>query len=165
LNCFVCLITLIYLFVKSLPWLLDIHGSKISFYRKIFLLQYCASKCLLWIRPYLVKRVKTGKKFEKWMVGNTLGTTNGRKVRIHNISWHFQYTLDQSFINLPQACLSYHVTIKLLISSTLFSLPTPLLKHFHFTIIIKSLASKNGNVASKELILDTADLNITFFKL
>jgi len=26
---------LIYLFVKSLPWPLDIHGSKISFYRNI----------------------------------------------------------------------------------------------------------------------------------
>jgi len=36
---------------KSLPWPLDIHGSKISFYRNIFLSQYCASKCLVWIRP------------------------------------------------------------------------------------------------------------------
>jgi len=35
LNCFVCLFTLIYLFVKSLPWPLDTHGSKISFYRNI----------------------------------------------------------------------------------------------------------------------------------
>jgi hypothetical protein len=65
LNCFVCLFTLIYLFVKSLPWPLDIHGSKIyfyifisqylfiaiSFYRNIFLSQYCASNCLVWIRP------------------------------------------------------------------------------------------------------------------
>ncbi len=37
-------------FVKSLPWPLDIHGSKIFFYRNIFLSHYCAAKCLVWIR-------------------------------------------------------------------------------------------------------------------
>jgi len=29
----------------------NILRKKLSFYRKIFLLQYCASKCLVWIRP------------------------------------------------------------------------------------------------------------------
>jgi len=38
-------------FLKSLPWPLDIYGSKIYFYRNIFLSQYCASKCLVWMRP------------------------------------------------------------------------------------------------------------------
>jgi len=38
-------------FVKSLPWSLDIHGSKLSFHRNMFLLQYCVSKCFVWIRP------------------------------------------------------------------------------------------------------------------
>jgi len=33
--------TLIYFFVKSLPWPFDIHGAKLSFYRDIFLWQYC----------------------------------------------------------------------------------------------------------------------------
>jgi len=38
-------------FVKSLPWLvIEIHGSKKYFYRNIFLSQYCAPKCLVWIR-------------------------------------------------------------------------------------------------------------------
>jgi len=46
-----CLCTLIYLFVKSLPWPLDIHDSKKYFYYIIFLSQYCASKFLVWIRP------------------------------------------------------------------------------------------------------------------
>jgi len=40
---------------KSLPWPLDIHGSKISFYRNIFLSQYCASKRLVWIRPKVLR--------------------------------------------------------------------------------------------------------------
>jgi len=34
-KCFVCLFTLINFFVKSLPWPLNIHGSKIYFYRNI----------------------------------------------------------------------------------------------------------------------------------
>jgi hypothetical protein len=38
-----------------LPWFiylpLDIHDSKIYFSCNIFLSQYCASKCLVWIRP------------------------------------------------------------------------------------------------------------------
>jgi hypothetical protein len=39
-------------YIKSLPWLvIEIHGSKISFYRNIFLSQYCVPKCLVWIRP------------------------------------------------------------------------------------------------------------------
>jgi len=32
------------IFVKSLPWPLDIHGSKLSFYRNIFLSQYRSSQ-------------------------------------------------------------------------------------------------------------------------
>jgi len=31
---------------------LEVYASKISFYRNICLSQYCASKCLVWIRPY-----------------------------------------------------------------------------------------------------------------
>ncbi len=50
LNCFACLFTFIF-FCSSLPWPLNIHGSKIYFYFNIFLSQYCASKCLVWIRP------------------------------------------------------------------------------------------------------------------
>ncbi len=33
LNCIVCLFTLI--FYESLPWPLDVHGSKISYYHNI----------------------------------------------------------------------------------------------------------------------------------
>ena len=40
-------------FVKSLPWLvIEIHGSKISFYLNIFLSKYCVPKCLVWIKLY-----------------------------------------------------------------------------------------------------------------
>jgi len=39
------------IFLKSLPWLIEIHGPKIYFYRKVFLSQYCVRKCLVWIRP------------------------------------------------------------------------------------------------------------------
>jgi len=35
----------------ALPWSIEINDSKISFYCNIFLSQYCASKCLVWIRP------------------------------------------------------------------------------------------------------------------
>jgi hypothetical protein len=38
-------------FVKSLPWPVDIHDSKLYFHRNIFLLQYCVLKCLLSIEP------------------------------------------------------------------------------------------------------------------
>ncbi len=38
-------------FDKSLPWPIDIHGQKIYFYCNILLSQYCAQKCLAWIRP------------------------------------------------------------------------------------------------------------------
>ncbi len=38
-------------FVKSLPWPLAIHGSKLSFYRKIFLSQYRVQKYLVCIGP------------------------------------------------------------------------------------------------------------------
>jgi len=34
-------------FIKSLPWPIELHGAKISFYRNIFLSQYCVSKCLV----------------------------------------------------------------------------------------------------------------------
>jgi len=40
-------------FVKSLPWPIEIDGSELSFYRNIFLSQYCASKCLVCISPYV----------------------------------------------------------------------------------------------------------------
>jgi len=40
-------------FVKSLPWPLDIHGSKLSFYRNIFLSQYHVQKYLVY-RPWLL---------------------------------------------------------------------------------------------------------------
>jgi len=42
-------------FVKSLPWPLDIRGSKLSFYRNIFLSQYRKQKYLVCIGPYCVK--------------------------------------------------------------------------------------------------------------
>jgi len=38
-------------FIKSLPWPLDIRGSKLSFYRNIFLSQYREQKYLLCIGP------------------------------------------------------------------------------------------------------------------
>jgi len=38
-------------FVKSLPWPLDIRGSKLSFYRNIFLSQYREQKYLVCIGP------------------------------------------------------------------------------------------------------------------
>jgi hypothetical protein len=37
-------IYMIYYFVKSLSWPLDIHGPKLSLYRNVFLLQYCVQK-------------------------------------------------------------------------------------------------------------------------
>jgi len=40
------------------------------------------------------------------------------------ISLQIQSTLDWFFTNAPQACLFNHSSIKLLISATLFSLPT-----------------------------------------
>jgi len=40
LELFCLFIYLDLFFVKSLPWPLDIHGSKMSFNRFIFLLQY-----------------------------------------------------------------------------------------------------------------------------
>jgi len=42
-----CLCTMIYFFVNSLPWPLDIHGSELSFYCNIFLLKYCVQKYLV----------------------------------------------------------------------------------------------------------------------
>jgi hypothetical protein len=38
-------------FVKRLPWPLDIHGSKLYFYRNIFLSQYRKQKYLMCIGP------------------------------------------------------------------------------------------------------------------
>jgi len=35
----------------ALPWSIEVSGSKIFFYRNIFLLKYCKSKCLVLIRP------------------------------------------------------------------------------------------------------------------
>jgi len=55
---------------------------------------------------------------------------------VNHFSWQIWSTLDRPFTNTPQALLFYHGSIKLLISATLFSLPTPLLKHFHFTIML-----------------------------
>jgi len=43
-------------FVKSLPWPLDIHGSKLSIYRNIFLSQYREQKYLVCIGPYTHNR-------------------------------------------------------------------------------------------------------------
>ena len=37
--------------VKSLPWPIEIDGSKLYFYCNIFLLQYCVQKYLLGIGP------------------------------------------------------------------------------------------------------------------
>jgi len=42
---------LVLCFDKSFPWPVDIHGSKISFYRNIFLSQYCEQKCLVCNSP------------------------------------------------------------------------------------------------------------------
>jgi len=37
-----------FMFCLERPWLvIEIHGSKLSFYRKIFLWQYCVKKCLV----------------------------------------------------------------------------------------------------------------------
>ncbi len=43
----------------------------------------------------------------------------------HNINWQIHSALDLSLINVTQARLSYHASIKLLINATLFSLPGP----------------------------------------
>ncbi len=58
---------------------------------------------------------------------------------VYAIRLQIQCTLDQPFKNPPQAHLLYHVSIKLLISATLFSLPTLLLEHFPFLIMLHSI--------------------------
>jgi len=45
-------------FFKGLPWPIEIHGTKIYFYRNIFLSQYCVRKCLVCISPKTEKIVK-----------------------------------------------------------------------------------------------------------
>jgi len=46
---------LVLCFDKSLPWPVDIHGSKISFYRNIFLSQYREQKCLVCLIDLIIQ--------------------------------------------------------------------------------------------------------------
>jgi len=58
-----------FIFVKSLPWSIDILGPKKYFYHNIFSLQTCVQKCLVWRGPYLQPTFLRTKKLRKtWKV-------------------------------------------------------------------------------------------------
>ncbi len=108
-------------------------SSKLYFWYTLFLQQTCKKifNTMVFLYNSLDQRFST---CEYWKTFDRLPILSRSYQLINSIYY-------RSFTNAPhpQTCLLYHTSIKVFISTTLFSLPTLLLKHFPFLTMFRSI--------------------------